>query len=146
MEVKCTVDFGGIEEALQQLGPKLARKALRKAVGKVGDMWVSEMQSRVPVDTGDLRDSIAAKVTTKTGKGGDVSTAKVTVGPSFDTTNRNIGDSTQQPGVYGLFVEFGTKNAKAEPFMRPTFDSTAEKAVQLLADVLRDDLEDVAKR
>ena len=145
MEVKCTVDFGGIEEKLQELGPKLARKALRKAVGQVGDMWVREMKSRVPVDSGDLRESIDKLVSTKKGKGGAASSAKVSVGPMFDTNDTNVGDSTQQPAVYGLFVEFGTKTTHAEPWMRPTFDATAEKAVQLLADVLREDLDDVVK-
>jgi hypothetical protein len=58
MEVKVKVNFGGIPEKLEQLAPKLARKALRRAVSKAGDLWVSEMKAKVPVDSGDLRDAI----------------------------------------------------------------------------------------
>jgi hypothetical protein len=53
MDVKVKVDFGDIPEKLEQLGPKLARKALRKGVAAVGDMWVSEMKAKVPVLSGD---------------------------------------------------------------------------------------------
>ena len=144
MEVKCNVDFGGIEEKLSQLGPKLARKALRKAVSKVGDMWITEMKARVPVGpTGDLRESIDKRVTTRIS--GAESSARVAVGPSYDKSQKGVGDSSQKPGVYGMFVEFGTKRSKAEPWMRPTFDATADKAVQLLADALKEDLFEIVK-
>jgi HK97 gp10 family phage protein len=141
MEVTVKVDFGGVAEKLNELGPKLARKALRKGVGAVGDMWVTEMKARVPTDTGDLRDSIAKKVSTSK-KGNDLS-ATVTVGPTYDTKSRNPGDSSQQPGTYGMFVEFGTKSSHAQPFMRNTFDNTSQKAIQILADTLKDELQDV---
>jgi HK97 gp10 family phage protein len=141
MDVKVYVDFKEVAEKLRQIGPKLARKSLRKGVSAVGDMWVPEMQARVPVDTGDLRDSIAKKVSTS--KKGDSLSATVTVGPSYDTKNRKPGDTSQQPGVYGLFVEFGTKSSPAKPFMRPVFDATADKAVEILANVLKEDLADV---
>ena len=145
MEVKCTVDFGDIEAKLKELGPKLARKALRKAVKNVGDMWVAEAKSRVPVDQGDLKDSIAAVVRTKAYQ--DHGEAKVSVGPCYGVkdTQRQEGDGSQQPAVYGMFVELGTKKTHAEPYLRPAFDATAEKAVQLLADSLRDDLDDVVR-
>jgi len=143
VDVTVKVDFGGIAEKLDELGPKLARKALRKGVTAVGNMWVTEMKSRVHVDSGDLRDSIAKKVTTT--KKGDALSARVVVGPTYDSKNGKPGDSSQSPGTYALFEEFGTKSMPASPFMRPTFDSTAEKAVQLLADTLRSDLDEVVR-
>ncbi|SNS77733.1 phage protein, HK97 gp10 family [Granulicella rosea] len=102
-------------------------------------MWVDEMKSRVPVDTGGLRDSIKAKVSSRGGK--NSASAKVSVGPTYDTkTAKKNGAPSQQPGVYGMFVEFGTKDAKATPFMRPTFDATTDKAVEIFANVIREDL------
>lgn len=145
MEVAATVNLNGLEKALQELGPKLARKALRKAVKQVGEMWESEMKARVPVDSGDLKDSIKYKITAKKGKQGEPSTMKVSVGPAFGTTSRNEGDGSQQPGVYGMFEEFGTKKSTPHPFMRPTFDATADKAVQIFVATLRADLDDVVK-
>jgi HK97 gp10 family phage protein len=143
MEVKVDVRLNGIEEKLRDLGPKLARKALRRAVGKVGDMWVSEMKAKVPVESGDLRDSINKKVTTS--KKGNAGSATVSVGPMWDSKSRSPGDSSQQPAVYGMILEFGSKKMTAKPWMRPVFDATANKAVQLLADTLKEDLEDVVK-
>jgi HK97 gp10 family phage protein len=143
MEVKCTVDFGDIAEKLNQIGPKLARRALRKGVSKVGDMWVTEMKARVPVDNGDLQTSIDKRVTTR-GKGG-ISSAKVAVGPSYDKSMKGVGKAYEQPGVYGMFVELGTKRSKATPYMRPTFDTTADNAVQILADVLQEELFGIVK-
>ena len=143
MKVDVTVDFGDVAEKLKELGPKLARKALRRAVSKVGDLWVSEAKSRVHIDSGDLRDSIAKKVSTS--KKANALSATVTVGPMFDTKSRKPGDSSQSPAVYGLFEEFGTKKMPPAPWLRPTFDATADKAVQLVADTLADDLVDVVK-
>ena len=143
MEFKAEVSFSGLEKALEELGPKLAKKTLRKAGNKVGDFWIGEMKSRVPVDKGDLRDSIASKVTTRKSKKGGV--MKVSVGPAFGTIERQAGDATQQPAVYGMFVEFGTEKMKREPYARPTFDETAQKAVDILVKSLQDDLIDVVK-
>jgi HK97 gp10 family phage protein len=143
MEVKVDVRLNGIEEKLRDLGPKLARKALRRAVGKVGDFWVNEAKSRAPVDTGDLRDSIAKKVTTSK-KGNDLS-AKVSVGPMYNSKSRKPGDSSQNPATYALFVELGKKSKSATPFLRPMFDTTGDKAIEILADTLREDLDDVVR-
>jgi HK97 gp10 family phage protein len=88
-----------------------------------------------------IRDSLNKKVTTSK-RGNDLS-AKVSVGPMLDSKSRKDGDSSQQPAVYGMLEEFGTKHSAASPWMRPVFDATAEKAVQILADTLKDDLQDV---
>ena len=143
MEVKCTVDFGGVPEKLRDLGPKLARKALRRAVSKAGDLWVTEMKSKAPVDSGDLRDSIKKKVTTT--KKGNALSAKVAVGPAWDSKNKKSGKSDQQPAVYGMILEFGSKKMAPHPWMRPVFDSTSEKVVQVVADTLKEDLESTVK-
>jgi HK97 gp10 family phage protein len=143
MDVKVTVDFGNIPEKLRDLGPKLARKALRRAVGKVGDMWVAEAKSRVPVESGDLRESIDKKISTS--KKGNNLSATVSVGPTYNTKSRKPGDSSQQPGTYGLFVELGTKSMRPVPFLRPMFDATGDKAIEILADTLREDLNETVK-
>jgi HK97 gp10 family phage protein len=145
MEVSCNVNLNGLEEKLQELGPKFAKKALRKALAASGDYWVAEMKARVPVDSGDLRESIDKKIKMKRGKGGAPSSATVSVGPTFGKTPRQPGDGSQQPGVYGMFEEFGTKRQSPQPFVRPTFDATADQVVSIFVDVLRGDLEDVAK-
>ena len=145
MEVKVDVRLNGLEEALQQLGPKLARRALRKAAKQVGEMWKTEIAARAPDDTGNLRDSIDYVVKTKAGKGGAPSTVRVSVGPAWDKDSKGKGDDSQQAAVYALMTEFGSKHQVAKPFMRPAFDSTADKAVDIFINTLRADLDDVVK-
>ena len=141
---KVTVDIKGLDgvvEKMRELGPKLARRGMRKALNKVGDYWVPEVQSRVPVLSGDLKNSIIKRVTTRKDKNGDVG-GRVEVGPGYD------GGYSQSPGVYGMWVEFGCRNRPnypVQPFMRPTYDSTKETAVTLFADTLKDVLEELAK-
>jgi HK97 gp10 family phage protein len=147
IDVKVKVNLNGVAEALQDLEPRITRKLLRRALTAVGAMWIDEVKQRVPVKLGDLRDSIIAKVRTrKAKKGGDgLPSGSVDVGPGM--IPRSDDKESVGPGIYGMFVEFGLKNKDypSEPFLRPTFDSTTEKAVQVFADSLKDNLEDIAR-
>lgn len=143
MHVESRVELHGIEGELSALGPKIARRLFRKALKAVGVMWKEEARSRVAVDTGDLQESIDFVIQTHSGGG------KVTVGPTFDARGtEGSSDQSQSPGLYGMFVEFGRMKNRpmaAQPFLRPTFDTTAEKAVGLFADTLKDGLAEAVK-
>lgn len=69
-----------------------------KALDKAGDAAVEAARSKVPVDTGELRDSIRVIE-----KGHDD-------GPYVDV-------GTDDP--VGIYQEFGTVNVPPQPFMRP---------------------------
>jgi HK97 gp10 family phage protein len=143
-KVTVTVDLHGLEEDLTRLGPKIAKRLFRKALRAVGEAWVEQVKSAAPVDEGGLRDSIDYVI--KTSPRDDFGV--VTVGPTYDSKNLKSGASTSEsPGVYGMFVEFGLKVKKytMHPFMRPTFDGSADRIIQLFADNLRDDLEEAVK-
>jgi|GEM_PF-3988194 len=138
--------LGDCVDKMRELGPKLARKGLRRALNKVGDFWVPEVQSRVPVHSGDLKNSIRKAVKTRKDKTGEIS-GTVWVGPAADAP-RTDGKDSVGPGVYGMWVEFGLKKKKkypAQPYMRPTLDATGDKAVKLFGDTLKDVLEEIAK-
>jgi HK97 gp10 family phage protein len=146
--ITCTVDLGGISERLLDLEPKITRRLLRKSLKVVGKFWVDEAKSRTPVLLGDLRDSMTSVVKTRSGaKTADgLPTGSVQVGPGF--IDRTDGRETSvSPGVYGMFVEFGLKAKKypTQPFMRPTFDSTSDQAVELFADTMKSGLADALK-
>lgn len=136
----------GVVEKMHELGPKLARKGLRKALGKVGEFWVPEVQSRVPVHSGDLKNSIIKAIKTRKDKNGEVS-GTVWVGPAMNAS-RTDGKDSVGPGIYGMWVEFGLKKKKypSQPFMRPTLDATRDKAVKLFSETLKDVLEEIAKK
>ncbi len=138
--------LGDCVERMQDLGPKLARKGLRKALNAVGTYWVGEMKSRVPVDSGSLRDSIIKAVKTKKDRNGEIA-GTVWVGPAMNAPRRDDRDSVG-PGIFGLWVEMGLKRKKYRPipFARPTLDATGDKAVKLFADTLKEVLEEIAKQ
>jgi HK97 gp10 family phage protein len=145
VKIECKVDLHGLEEDLLQVGPKIAKRLFRRALKAVGQAWVEAIRSKVPVDTGALRDSINYVIRTNPRE----DSGSVTVGPTYDKTKLKKGDSTSQlPAVYAKFVEFGLKIKKYTftPFMRPTFDSTAERMIELFAANLREDLEDAIKK
>lgn len=159
MKFKVEVDLHGLEEDLIRLGPKVAKRLFRRALKMVGELWKEALKSKVPVGNpatakqgsdyspGALRDSIDYVIST--GKGDHGGT--VTVGPTYDKTAakaaKDKGDTSTLPGVYGKFVEFGlhVKQYPFHPFMRPTFDTTAESMIEIFADGLREDLEDAVK-
>jgi HK97 gp10 family phage protein len=141
MEVKVDVRLNGIEEKLEQLGPKLAKSHLRKALRDAAKIWEVEAKARAPVDSGDLRESISTvvKMSPKQDRG------SARVGPTFDKTVPKGGDQSQSPGVYGLIVEFGNKRQAAQPFLRNTFDSKSQAVLDKFVAVLSDGLASAAK-
>ena len=144
VEIKATVLLNGLEEKLQTLGTKLAKSAMRKALKAGGQILLDEAKLRAPVDTGALRDSIDMKVSTNT----KAESGTVTIGAKLDQVVRKAGgDQSQTPGVYGMFVEFGvpSRNIAAKPWLRPSFDSKGEAAVEAFVNALRDGLVEVAK-
>jgi HK97 gp10 family phage protein len=148
INVGVTVDRGSIAEKLQSLEPKIVRRSFRKALKAVGTFWVAEMKAKVPVLEGDLQNAIWARVSTRTRskKGVKSPAGKVEVGPRLDA-RRTDGKKSVGPGVYGMWVEFGLKKKEypAKPFARETYDSTADKAVTMFADILGADLESVVR-
>lgn len=143
INVGVTVDRGSIVEQLQSLEPKIVRRSFRKALRKVGLFWQAEMKAKVPVLLGDLQKSIWIKVSTRTRtKKGEKSPAgSVTVGPRLDA-KRSDGKKSVGPGIYGYWVEYGlkTKQYPAQPFARPVYDATVDRAVQIFAETLGADL------
>jgi HK97 gp10 family phage protein len=142
MDVTVTINLNGLEEKLIQLGPKLAKSTLRKALRESSKLFVEGAKSRAAVDTGDLRESIVSKVTMK----GNEEKGIATVGPSMIAGLKGSA-YTQSPGFYGRFVEFGvpSRQIPPAPFLRPTFDADGDKVVAKFAEVLRAGLEEAAK-
>jgi HK97 gp10 family phage protein len=148
--VTCKVTgLDGVCEKILSIEPKIARSLLRKSLKTVGVFWVDAVKAHVPVLRGDLRDSIVAKVSTRKGKAqsAGLPTGTVTVGPGYGTGERTDGKKSVPPGVYGMWVEFGlkTKIYPKEPFMRPTFDTTGEQAVDIFASTMMSGLEEAIK-
>jgi HK97 gp10 family phage protein len=133
-----TVKIEGLEKvqaALTQAGPRLVRSTLHKALAAGGQVFLEAAQARCPVlaeatanrQPGELRDAIAGFTVTNERRQSGLSR----VGLKYE------GRGPQDPGVYGLFVEFGTKNMAARPYMRPAFDTAQEQAAEAFIDEFR---------
>lgn len=134
----------GVEDALAGAGPKLAQRALRRALKAGGKVLVDAAKTRAPVLAkgtpqrvpGALRDSITMKVkmSPKQEQG------TVQVGSEYK------GGGSNSPAVYGKWVEFGSiHNPQPQPFMRPAFDSANQQALDAFTEVLRDEVDGLGK-
>lgn len=117
------VGLDELEKKLKDIGPKQARKAFRNAGRKAAEIWVGDMQERVPKNTGFLETHIGSAVRIESKE--DLFT--IHVGPAKEA-------------FWGIFHEFGTKKMAAHPFMRPTFMEHQDDILQLFADLLWNEL------
>lgn len=137
----------GVEDALSEAGPKLAKSILRKGLLEAAQFMVYGAKSRCPVAVegtpqtkpGELRDAIGVSSVKLNGK---KERASVKIGPKYDKK-----DGSQSPGVYGLFVEVGSvHNPTPKPFMRSTFDADAQTSLEKFTDVTRAALPELGKK
>ena len=105
--------------------PKSVKQEIRKALEQSANEIVDMMRNLVPVDEGDLRDSIGWTY-------GDVpkgSTALGSVRASELTGDLTItvyaGNST---AFYARWVEFGTQKMQAQPFFYPAYRALRRRA------------------
>jgi len=122
-----------LDKKLRELEPKLARKVTRKALRDAAKMTAAKAKELVPVDEGDLRDSIRVR-SGKSRKG----TVSVIVTTSA-SDNLFTGES-----YYGAFLEFGTSTIEARPYLRPALEQTAQAATALIRDRLAAGIEEIA--
>ena len=124
--MKLYVSMTGVPElrrAFSELTPEIER-ALKVAVAQTANIVELGAMSRVPVLTGELRDTIR----TEYAKGGLVAFIKAGYGTlrrrsRSKTGKRRRGKSPQAPGIYAMVVEFGGKNRPAHPFLFPALES-----------------------
>lgn len=125
----------------QRLTNSVPESVQRRALEEGAEIIANEARRLVPVDSGNLRDSIAvsdrplggAFKMDRTLEGGGVT---VYVGPTRG------GDPD---GYYGHMVEFGTIAMAAHPFMRPAFDNTRAEVQRRIGDELWAPIERAAK-
>lgn len=113
--MKLTAKISGIEELSRKLDRIVASVDGRKqgdALMDAAEPILTRMQQLVPVRSGDLRESLAITM------GDDGLTVRI--GP--------VG----QVAWRAHFVELGTVNMPAEPFIRPAFDSENDNVTTMV--------------
>lgn len=123
-----TVQIEGLREvaaSLENLPDALGKKVQEELLRARGQLIADTASRLVPRDHGDLQRSISVspRLTPKEFarfQKVDPGDVVMFVGP----------DDT---GFYGTFVEYGTNDTPAQPFMRPAWDANKEALVQGLA-------------
>jgi HK97 gp10 family phage protein len=110
-------DDGGIGRLKARLAaiPDAVKAATQPALRKQAEAMADSMRALVPVDSGDLRDSITVT------PGGHSTPAYSQPGGSMVVPENVVAVTVGNSGVrYGHLVEYGTAKANASPFFWPT--------------------------
>lgn len=116
---------GGLKNFQERMRaiPKEVREAVKPALVKSGEELAGSMRALVPVDEGDLRDSIAV-----TGPG-ETTPPHSQPGGSFTVDeNQVVVTAGDEDARYPHLVEFGTPKANAQPFFWPAFRSNRKRS------------------
>ena len=118
MSNRISLDILNAKELSRKFGslePKVWRKPMRKAMSREMKGLRSEMRAKVPKRSGRLRRSIATQSWFIERNRGALDIF-VRTGPTFRGAGRKRGFTAH-------FVELGTKRTKAQPFVKPVFNS-----------------------
>lgn len=119
---------------LKKFPQEITQKVMKKSVRAGAEVTQKEAKRRVPVNTGNLRDSIKI-VKRKRIDGNKLSKNEIAysviAGKVYKTKTykSSTGEKTRVKGLladgwYAHFIEFGTANIPAQSFMRTAIDST----------------------
>ena len=148
-----TVEIKGLSElgaSLQKFGDKMATHYLQVATFAAAELLRKEVVSRAPVSgagnhgnpPGTLRDSIAVikRKTPQLTSHYSVGVRKIKLKYALNRLNKRLRRAglayfNDDAAFYWRFVEFGTKHAKAHPFMRPAYEAGKSAAIEKFSQV-----------
>lgn len=152
MSDSVTVSFEGLDElkkVFEMLPKRVALRAASQAVRAGAKPILEAARAKCPVDTGNLKASLAIKILNQKRDAMDV---VALIGPQ--TKYRRIKradkilkgrqkynvklDEKGGDGFYGFFIEKGTRFYPAHPFLRPAYDENKVKAQQIIIDTVGD--------
>jgi HK97 gp10 family phage protein len=134
----------GLEDALAEAGPKIARASVRKGLNAAADVVLEAVKGLTPV----LQQGTPQR---KPGELRDAMTKKIRMSPKEESGEVIIGaeykkaDGSQSPGVYDKFVEFGSIHNTAKPHMRPGFDESKTRALDAFTQIAREGVDSLKK-
>lgn len=126
--------FKELAAAMRELPERVAKNALRSAVGAGAAEIRKEAKLHAPVDTGRLKASIYQKqIREASGQYKQVFFVGARNGPKRKKGGKK---DYSQSAWYWRFAEFGTAKMAARPFLRPAFESKREAAVTAIGQKL----------
>jgi len=131
-EVRFTIEGAAeMDRLLKELGPRAASRAADRALRAGAKPIVQRAKELVPVDTGDLRDSITVQIERQRG----ASEKRVALVGFTKPTSRRAH-----------LTEYGTAHSPAKRFMRPALDEQHSSAFGEMGRVLADAINREAER
>jgi len=129
-----------LDRALGELPKSTGKAVLRRTLKKAGQPIADDAEIKVPVLTGALQISIGigTKLTRRQAKlhrkmfQNDKASAEVFVGAG------GLAQATQ--------AEFGNEHQAAEPYMRPAWDANQDRALDIIASELGNEIMKAAQR
>lgn len=115
-----------LDRRLTQLVPQAARRAVNAALMAGGGVWEKNAKARVYTvvkkRTGNLKRNIVRRIARS---------------EQMPTVHMGL----KREAFYGYFIELGTSDFPARPFLRPAFDSSIQQIITTVADRLRKRIE-----
>lgn len=133
MPVSVKFDVRKLNRKLKTLESKVEKKLTRQALRAGAKIIAKEAKLRAPVDTGELKSKIKVWALKRSRK-----RIGVLVGTS---AKEYTGDQ-----FYAAFVEYGTKDMPAKPFLGPAAEAKGPEAAAVVGKTLADGIErEIAK-
>lgn len=123
-----------IAALLKQMPDRVSQRVVENALRAGARVIAAEARENVPVDTGELRDSITVAVSKWEGRRRKRDEGVVFVGFKSPASRR------------AHLTEFGTVNQPAQPFMRPALDAKGAEAVERIGKIMGNGVEREAAR
>jgi HK97 gp10 family phage protein len=143
-----------LQAQLVDLGAELGAKALAQAVRQAFKPVLETAKEMVPVDSGDLRDALRLSVK-KPNSGDTVVVVGLRIGGGAKLKGiaaiaqkyaSHFGGERLPPARRWHWVELGTANMAAHPYLRPALDQNAGKVLELLKSELVKSIEKALKK
>lgn len=138
--------FRELAAALRELGPRVAKNALRRSVSSGAAVIRDAAKSNAPEDTGKLKRAIGIK-RSKDARGEMSAKYQVFVRQAKNGSigQKNVKAYGKFDAFYARWIEFGTSKMPAQPFLRPAFESQKENAVESIKEKLTDGVQKAAE-
>lgn len=113
-----------LERVLKRLPDKVTRKVIEGSLRKGARIIAKEAKNLVPVRTGELRASITVAAARGKGRRGRVKPGTISVGFRRPVSAR------------AHLTEFGTRDTRAQPFLRPALIKKGSAAIDKIGESL----------
>lgn len=144
--------FKELAAALKELGPRVARNALRSAVSNGAALIRDEAKAKAPQSSagdksagqspsGTLKRAIAIK---RDRDQKDIFNAKYSVFVRSNANTKSVKAYGRTDAFYARFLEFGTSKMSARPFLRPAFDQRKADAITAIGARLDEKIQQIA--